>query len=234
MPTRSAAPQAAWSAGLLALTALAAAYPWLREDALDAVVSTLTGAAGWATAIAVSLLGLALTWSTTRRRRWLLPAALALVALAVAARAVPPARELEPGGFTLTTERPSWVNRLPAEGASRLILDSYVSFGLGLAPGTPVATITLRRPDGTLRRRVLEAGRDTADWAARREEPAANPTPAPQPWTSYVGARGDFFGQIYRASWEPGGSLSGQLSLERHPGLPDRVELSVLAVAARP
>ncbi len=231
-PRRVAGPQAAWSAGLLAVTVVAAAYPWLRPQALAAVLSALAGEARWAAAIAVSLVGLALVWIARDRRRWLLPASLVLLGIPILARSTPGAIELESTGFTLTAQAPSWSTSLPPAGSSGLILDSYVSRGLELAHGTPVATLTVRRPDGTLRRRELEIGRETADWAARRPAPAAAPAPLPAPWSSYVGPRGDFLGQIYRATWRPGGRLAGELGLERHPELPAQVELSVLAVAA--
>ncbi len=232
VPTRAASLQAAWSAGLLALATLAAAYPWRSEAALDAAVSLLIGGSGWATAVAVGLLGPALAWVAIRHRRWLVPATLTVVAVTAMVRGAAAPRQIAARGFTLTAASPAFRARLPPEGVSCVILDTYLSRGLDLAAGTPVATLTLRRPDGTLRRRVLAVGPDTADWAARREKNAA-PPPAPPPWSSFVAPSGDFFGQIYRATWDPSGRLAGALWLERHHELPDPVELSVVAVAGQ-
>jgi hypothetical protein len=102
---------------------------------------------------------------------------------------------------------------------------------LELAPGTPVAILDVHRPDGTLRRRLLAAGRDTADWALRR--PPGPAPPAPPAWSSYVAPRGGFFGQVYRTRWSPGDRLEGELVLTRHPALPPQVAVSVVALAGR-
>jgi hypothetical protein len=195
---------------------------------VEAVVSSQVGGILWPIALAASLLGLVLVWATTRRRAALLPATLGLALLVAGARGLPPARSLAGTGFILSAAIPIWSTALPADGVTRLTFDTYLSNGIGLAAGTPVATATVRRPDGTVHRHVLRAGSDTADWAARREPLAAA---APAPWTSFVTPEDGFLGQIYRAAWHPAGELVGNLSLERHPGLPRDVEVSVLDVA---
>jgi hypothetical protein len=102
-----------------------------------------------------------------------------------------------------------------------------------LAPGTVVAVVVVEGPEAVARW-PLRAGIDTGEWAARRDDlPAAAGTA--RPWSTWVAAPGNHFGQRYRASWEPSAPLPGATALrvERAAGLPAEVSLSFTRLEVR-
>jgi hypothetical protein len=78
------------------------------------------------------------------------------------------------------------------------------------------------------------AGRDTADWAARRPDVvAAARCPAPAPVLSWIPASGRFLGATFRARFElPPGTTADRVELLRDAGLPAGVGVAVFWVGA--
>jgi len=169
----------------------------------------------------------------------------AAIALAAAAGAVLFAALLlalpRPGAPVLTAvvaldgSRGSWETDLtaPARAAS-LAIDSSLTHAAGLANGTPVATVTLRRADGARLGWILRAGEATGEWAARRPDVAAGARlRSPPAWLSWVEA--GFFAQRYRALWRlPAPGRFVHLRVERAPGLPADIGLALYQLELRP
>ncbi len=229
--------QRAWTAALVAGTALLAAYPWLRAQPLADFLA-LVGPAPIAALAAAAAVALASLLSTAGRRpRPLLPAAAAaavvFVGILVHQR---PATSLLPDGeaLRLAAGSPLWEIHLqaapgaaPARGVA---LVSTLENGGGVAAGTAVATLLLDDGRGAGRRFTLVAGDDTAEWAARRPDVAralaAAGETTPPAWMSTV-ADG-FFAQRYRRRFElPAAAAIGKLRLELAPGLPPKLALAV-------
>jgi hypothetical protein len=242
-----------WRGALLAGVCLTAAYPWIRRDALSAVLTGLGMGARFPLALVPAALLLAL-WGLERLSARgpgdvpafvspRLGASVAGVAVAVALFAHLPARivQLLPAATAvrLTADRPSWSGELPAAASPAapgraLIVESSLANGAALPRGTPVAEVIAA---GGVRH-ALRAGFETGEWAARRPDVAVYAKfSTPDAWMSWV--VDDFFAQRYRARFvlpanAAGGSGRMPLRIERSPKLPREVEIALHAVGAEP
>ncbi|HEX7183286.1 MAG TPA: hypothetical protein VF756_15710, partial [Thermoanaerobaculia bacterium] len=209
-------PQAVWTGTLLALTALLAAYPWLRQEPLREALALFGLAPGplAVAAVAASFLAIAAAgWAL--RRAWLAAglAAGAVFLAAVIHLPYPGVPLLSPEtSATLDPAHSAWEARLPPRALDSLVVESSLSNGAGLANGTPVATLYL---DGE--RRILRAGEETGEWAARRPDVERSAAlVSPPAWVSWISE--GFFAQRYRALWtveSPG--LLERVRIERDP-----------------
>ncbi|HMB55569.1 MAG TPA: hypothetical protein VKU40_19785, partial [Thermoanaerobaculia bacterium] len=235
-PRSSRVAQAAWCALLLATSALAAAYPWLRAEpaatVLDASRLPTTGWGALAAAVLVTLAAFALL-HLPRRFAALLAAALVLFVFAPRPLLAPHASHalLGRAGAHLTADDPLLDRDLAAPVAlDRLVADGNLSNAAGVEQGTPVATVRLfaaapspGRPVGEpVASWTLHAGVDLAEWAASRPDVAPSLAHrVPRPWVSWVSPEGDCFGHTYRARFAAQGEVEiGRVTVERHPQLP--------------
>ncbi len=184
-----------WTPGLIGLALAAATL---------AAWSGLGPGRAWPSAGVTSRIVLAATALTTP---WL-PPGLAGVAWLAATLAAGPMQPAPPdvSGVALTAEKPRL--QLPAATDRPHVLDISLANAGDVPDGTPVATIT-----ASGERRVLRAGRDTAEWAHERPDVhPAHPLPSP-------------------AVWRPGGhgttslwGASGRIILDLPPGTAPVVE----------
>jgi len=224
--------QGAWSAALLGLTTVLAAYPWLRPEPLPAALNAFgldPVAAHWPWLAVPALVlagGLFLVGSERAAPARLCSVLAALLALAALVGHTG-ARRL-PLVITETVLAGGSAERrftVPADGASdrHLILDSALLDGAGLAPGAAVADVAVQHVDGRVERFAVRAGRETGDWAARRPDlRAAGLAPAPQAWLSWIaGTAPPVFGQRYRARFDLAqGSPLRAIVVSPTPGMP--------------
>lgn len=238
-----------WSGTLIAVAAVAAAYPWLRPQPLQSAVAVFGLAPdlpsvllvlGAAALLLVVPTLLAPLWP--RRGRSFLPAATLTLLFGAALVALPPrpvtAHQLAP--VVITQEEAEWTLELDAGRSARAVLiDSFASNSAPLATGTPLAVLRLSGPAGTVAEWPLRTGIDTGEWAARRSDVASRPGfAAPAPWISWIPPGREFFAQRYRARFaipeaEPIGPIT-RLEVERATDLPARVELSLFSVVLEP
>ena len=233
--------QAVWTAILLGLAGLAAAYPWLRPEPALGALSFLGLGPGPrpVAALLAAALGLAIGAALLARRRepqtaHRLAVALAAgaVALALVAALPPAGRPLATGEVVLDAARPAWSSEIPAESASAVVVESSLSNSTALPPGAPVATLRLHDAAGEVFEWTLRAGRDTGEWAAARPDLAPR-LEAPAPWLSYVA--GSFFGQRYRGRWDlPAPRPVVRAEVELRPDLPADLALALYQVEVRP
>ncbi|MEO6192617.1 MAG: hypothetical protein ABIS20_06380 [Thermoanaerobaculia bacterium] len=236
-------PQAVWTGAALAGTALLAGYPWLREEPLPAYLSLLGLHPGPALAAAAIGLLLALAgfgvwmgrgWGEPLRSARLAGLAAACVALALLAR-LPTAGTalLAPEvPVVLDAGHPAWEAKVSARRIGSVVVESSLSHGAALAPGTPVAIVRLRDAAGPGSAWVLRAGEGTGEWAARRPDVARAGVKAPPPWISWVA--GDFLAQRYRSLWtleRP--ARASLLRIERAPGVPPDLSVAVYQLEIR-
>ncbi|MFP3941875.1 MAG: hypothetical protein ACLF0P_16390, partial [Thermoanaerobaculia bacterium] len=255
-----AAVQGAWSATLLGLAAVVAAYPWLRPRPLPVVLEVLGIGGGWPAALAV-VAGAALLaggWSLAARLRPVrqggppppaagvpgdserAPAAMALAALGLlVVLGVPSGGTDAVGGAgrVLDAKGPAWTLAARDLGSTgpveKLVLDSTLANAVGLPEGTPVATVRLRGRDGREQVWTLRMGRETGEWAAGR--PGPDGASAPRPWIAWVAEEGTFFGRRYRAVRHlPAAVVPEALELTRRSDLPPEVALTVFHLELRP
>src|SRR6185295_13787412 len=145
-------PQRLWTAGLLAGTALLAAYPWLREEPLAAALSLLGLQPGAALAVWVAVVFLALaaigawmgrSWSDALRATRLTGLAAACVLLALLLGL--PARGTDllaaEAPIVLNANHPAWETSIPGTPVRTVVMESNLANGAGLAPGTAVAIV---------------------------------------------------------------------------------------------
>lgn len=233
--------QATWSLTLATGAALTAGYPWLRIQPIDSVLTMLALEAGWRSALIVAaifgavvilLVGLKKRaaikqWKTS----WSVGAAATVIGCGLLIAVSPTFRTLLPNPVVLSASQPA--HEMAVTGPTKeLFVDSYVSNGLSVAPGTPLATISLESPNGTTRRLVLRAGADTGEWAAER--PGVNVT-APPPWISWLAPDGPYFAQRYRTHRRfELATAATKLHLRRLEDLPDELELAVFQIGVRP
>jgi hypothetical protein len=240
------APQVVWSAALLAATALASAYPWLRPRPLAAALGLFGLGGEWAASALVAAVGAAAAvvgWTAAGGpRRVASPsaaaalAAAALVVAFVAALPSPRSRVSIAEPRSLDAENPRLEIELPtgppAAGELVVVADTSLSHAVAVPAATPVATMyligesvpgaaaeaPLLPPAGAW---TLAAGRDTAEWSIRRPEVAALAAhAAPEPWLARVAAD-RFFGLAFRSHVVlPAPRGSRRLVIERHPALP--------------
>ena len=217
--------QLAWSASLALGSAALTFYPWLRDDPVPALLAILLPASAgaslaWsAAALAVATLVLLARLPTPR-------IASVLLVLAVTLQATPRARTLLPDPLPLSTERPSWSSALPSGARlSGVFVDSYLSGAGSLPAGTAVGSVEVVLDDGSMRRREILVGRDTAD--------RDGVEPADTPWTADVPPGMERFGRSARMCWEPAGSGTARsLTVRLGNDLPPDARLVLLWVGA--
>lgn len=234
----------AWWIGILSVgVSILAAYPWLREDPLEAAlgivgIAGIAGiASGWAGALILTLVflacgGLCHFWSQQRSAspEWTAAGmSLALFAAATLAAHRPPAQILlangpkQLGGAVL-----SWkIDLEPGIGFRTVSLDSSLSNSSTIPNGTPVAELRMVSSTGE-QLLTLRTGVDTGEWAARRSDLASMPGfHAPRPHLSWVDASGTFFGQRYRQTWQlETVAPAHSVELRLLPGVPRELELT--------
>ncbi|HEX3130584.1 MAG TPA: hypothetical protein VH394_24815 [Thermoanaerobaculia bacterium] len=129
-------------------------------------------------------------------------------------------------------DRPTREIDLPLEPIASLILASALSNGAPLADGTPVAVIRLTDGEGRSVERIVRAGSDTGEWAARRSDVLKTARlHSPEPWVTWIA--GDFFAQRYRCRWDLPPGRYTRMRIELAPGLPRNVSLAVHQVELR-
>jgi hypothetical protein len=117
-------------------------------------------------------------------------------------------------------------------GARALRIVSYLTHAVALPCGTPLARLTLAAGDDERAAVELVAGRDSADWASRRPDVAAQlACAAPEAHWSWIPAEGRFLGSSYgaRLDW-PQPVDADRLRIERDPRLPESVALALFFV----
>jgi len=253
--------QGVWTAALLGAAALAGSYPWLRGEPLVSVLDLLGLSAGWAGALPILAATAVLTGVAGIVAE--VPAAGPLGAKRVAASATGGAIVLllaagahQPGAvligeatpLVLQAPRTAWstaIESTTSGGAvARIVLDSALGNAVGLAAGTPVATVTLIGAEGPERTWTLHVGEETGEWAAHRPDLAGpGMAPAPRPWISWVNAEPAFYGHRYRAvlpadgnEAPPGSGLPrpDHLEVRLRPDLPPEVVLTIFRLELRP
>jgi hypothetical protein len=235
-------PQGMWTGAALGGTALLAGYPWLREEPLASALGLLGLPIGLWLAAGVVAVFLALAGlGVWMGQRWDEPlrsarlAGLTAASLALALLAGLPGRgaALLPPGLpvVLDAAHPAWEARVPRQAVGSVVVESSLSNGAGLAPGTPVAVARLQDAGGSLDW-TLRAGRETGEWSVRRPDVARLGTLAPSPWISWVA--GDFFAQRYRSKWiPPRRGQASVLRVERAPGVPPDLAVTLYQVEIR-
>ena len=237
-------PQGVWTGAALGGTALLAAYPWLREEPLASALGLLGIPIGplMAAGVVAVLLGAAGfgIWKGRGGEEPLRSARLAGLAAACLGLALlaglpgSGAMLLTPGlPVVLDAGHPVWEARVPRRAVGSVVVESSLSNGAGLAPGTPVAVVHFLDLAGRSLDWTLRAGQETGEWAVRRPDVARTGTLAPSPWISWVA--GDFFGQRYRSRWtlaRPGSAVR-VLRVERAPGVPPDLALALYQVEVR-
>jgi hypothetical protein len=225
--------QLPWSGALLAAAALLAGYPWLRPVPVVAGLEALGLAGGWGAA-AAALLATGAAAAALALPGWprrAAGAALALAAVAVVVAALPPrGRDLLRGRpAELTAAVPRWRHAVP--GSLRLVrLETLLADGAALAPGTPVAAVTVESAGRRVGGFVLRAGRETGEWAAGRPDLRGTAPEGDAP-IAWLPPPGEWFAHAYRASWRPPAPLAADvLRIERDPRLPAGVVLALRRV----
>jgi hypothetical protein len=227
------APQRLWTAAALAGTAVLASYPWMREEPLAEALSLLGLPPGPLLAVLVAAPFLVLAAAGRIGRSTEVSAGAVLFTALLAALPSPGTPLLPPEmPVVINAGRSVWETDLPPERVKSVIVESSLSNGAGIAPGTPVAVLRLRGAAGRSMDRILRAGEDTGEWAARRPDVAAAGARAPRPWVCWVA--GDFFAQRYRSRWQiPRAERFAHLRIELAPGLPPGLVLAVHQLEVR-
>jgi hypothetical protein len=238
-----AVPQAVWTGAALGGTALLAGYPWLRHEPMPTWLSLFGIAPGAGLALVTVCVVLALAglgiwmgrgWGEPLRSARLagLAAACLLLALlsglpdsgtALLAPEVP---------VVLDAGHPAWEAQVSGGSVGSVVVESSLSNGAALAPGTPVAIVHLRAGAGHSADWVLRSGEATGEWAARRADVAGAGVKAPSPWVSWLA--GNFLAQRYRSRWtleRP--ERASSLRIERAPGVPPDLAVAVYQLEIR-
>lgn len=236
-------PQRVWTGAVLLGTTLLASYPWLREEPVAGALSLLGLPPGLPLAACVAAVFLALAglgfwmgrgWDESLRAMRLAGLAGACVALALLLGMPDPGRELlvPETPVVIDAGHPVWEAGLKDQMVRSVVVESNLSNGMGLAPGTPVAVVRLRDLAGHTMGWTLRAGEDTGEWAARRPDVARMGTRTPPAWVSWVA--GDFFAQRYRSRWTlPAPARVSQIRIERAPGAPPELVLALYQLEVR-
>lgn len=233
---RDRAVQATWVTFLLAAGALAAAYPWLRPEPVDAALAALRLEPGpWSALVVTALVSVPALVALRSGRPtpsgdaapwfgWAYPGLGALlVLLAVSGLPASPRVLLDAPGVELTADEPRVDLDLAAGAAvGGLVAQGSLAHAAELPAGTPVVRVVLTGGGRALARWDLDAGTDLAEWAARR--PDVVPTlehPVPPPWLARVPAEGTFFGLTFRSRHDLEAPVApARLMLLRNPELP--------------
>ena len=253
--------QRGWSGVLLALAALAAGYPWLREPlrgAFDLLAWQASGGESWdplrvafdwlATRFSTGVLGVIVPAAAAIAGAWLLLAVArraslrragallaAVVAVAVLVAMPRPAwNVLPPEGVVLRADAPEWSG--PGNYVGRVRVVSSLAGAGDLAPGTPVATLTVERTPGLHHVKwvntlwVLRAGDHTGEWAADRPD-LRGAAPRGPVWWSWLPPPGTFFAHAYAATWTLSRPvIATRVRIVRAADLPPEVTVSLQRV----
>ena len=236
-------PQRVWTGALVGGTALLASYPWLRNEPVGVALSLLGLPPGLLLAATVVCVFLVLAglgvwmgrgWSEPLRSLRLAGLTAACLTLALLTGLPGSGTALLPAEVPVVLDagRPAWETAIPEPAMRSLVVESSLSNGAGLAPGTPVAVVRLRDLSGRTVDWTLRAGQGTGEWAARRPDVARTGTRAPNPWISWVA--GDFFAQRYRDRWtlaRPDRFV--RLRIERAPGVPPDLVVALYQLEIR-
>ena len=236
--------QRIWTGTLATGTLLLAAYPWLRSEPLSDTLRLFGVGGDWSSVLGVVVGFLVVAWlaeaAQARRHRALLPASVALMALAVAALLqLPPAGvySLTGAPVVLTAEHYEVIRDLEVDTpVGAVVVDSYLENSAQLAAGAPFAEVTLETEDGNFQRWLLRVGIESGEWAARREDVASRDGfQAPPPWLSWIPDESAVFAQRYRARWDlPESVRATRLTLTRLPALQSNVGIAILDLELRP
>ena len=236
-------PQRVWTGAVLFGTALLASYPWLREEPLEGAVSLLGRSpdlplATWVGVIFLGLAGLGAWmgrgWDESLRTFRLAGLTGACLVLALLVGMPDPGRELlvPETPVVIDAGHPVWQADFAGQAVRSVVVESNLTNGSGLAPGTPVAVVRLRDLAGHTLGWTLRAGEDTGEWAARRPDVAQMGTRTPPAWVSWVA--GDFFAQRYRSRWTlPRPQRISRVEIERAPGAPPELVLALYQLEVR-
>ena len=220
-----------WQGGLLVFATLSATYPWLRPPHLDDRLLALELDIGIERWLALVALILVAHGATTLTRRAPAPRAMAMAVAGVLLTSAalgawgafePRQTLLSSPRQVLTRDQPRWVAE--GGGCGRLVLDTAVAHGSGVAAGQTVASVSteLAEDEGDLVEK-LRHGDHTGEWSALASgHPAGG-----RPWLHWVAA-GDplFFGTRYRTEIDLDSLCGlGNLVVVRDPELPDEVEV---------
>ncbi|HYN20925.1 MAG TPA: hypothetical protein VE078_08195 [Thermoanaerobaculia bacterium] len=189
---------------------------------------------GFGVAVLVLLVITALLDAYPWRRAEPLPAAFGILGSGTAILAAPGTCLLAPETtVSLDASYPSREKDLPIHPISSLVLDSALSNAADLANGTPVAVLRLTDWDGRTVERIVRAGMDTGEWAAKRPDVIQTARlRSPEPWVTWIA--GDFLGQRYRMRWDlPVPGRFAKIRVERLPDLPPEVTFTVHQVELR-
>jgi hypothetical protein len=235
--------QRIWTGALVTGALLLAAYPWLRTEPLSDTLRLFGVGGGWSSVLGVLIGFLVIAWlaemAQARKRRALLPAALALGALAVATLLQLPsssAYSLAGTPIVMTSEQHEVVRDLePDVPVGSVVIDSYLENSTSLAAGTPVAEVTLDMEDGNHQRWLLRVGIESGEWAARREDVASlEGFQAPPPWLTWIPGGSEIFAHRYRARWDlPEPATATRITIARRPELPPEVGIAIFRLEIR-
>lgn len=236
-PERRGAPAAGrrvLAAGILGGALVAAAYPWLRSEPVEAVLAGLFRHPTVPVTVFVLLAfagALSLDRFVSSRAAVVVASGLLLAAVATSPRilAVP----LEEAPRALAEGAPVLRVELPASTRS-VVLDTQLVHGGDLGAGQRVAAVLVRDPEARiLLREELRVGRDTADWAAARLPPG-DPARRLAAFSHRVAETGDLLARRYRTVVRIG-PLDGPgfLEVRRRPDLPPETRLIVLRLEVR-
>lgn len=174
---------------------------------------------------------------------WLRAAPIATLAASLASLAHPVVdTPLAERAVVLTRASPTFEAELSGGRVGALVLDSYLTHGVDLPCGQPLATVTLDdRRAGEEARKLskgawsgrLAVGRDSAEWAAGRPDVAARlACSAPPPWISWIPSDGRFLGQTTRSRLAlPFAHRARTVRIERDAALPEDTALALFFVA---
>ncbi len=236
-------PQRVWTGAVLTGTALLASYPWLREEPLARAVALLGLPAGpalaaWVAAVFLGIAGLGVWmgrgWEESLRATRLAGLAGACLALALLLGMPDPGRELlvPETPVVIDAGHPRWQTQLKEQMVGSVVVESNLSNGMSLPPGTPVAVVRLRDLAGGSVGWTLRTGEETGEWAARRPDVVEAGTRTPPAWVSWVA--GDFFAQRYRSRWTlPAPTRISRVEIERVPGAPPELVLALYQLEVR-
>jgi hypothetical protein len=218
---RASTVQLAWSGTLALVCAVPASYPWLRAEPLGTVAGWLPSLLqGWMGALLIAALALLIVRSRSPGP------ALAGVLLGLTLVATPRAHTVLAQPLLLTAESPSWSSEVPSGSRlAKVTVDSYLTGAGSLPDGTAIGTLEALLADGTVRRRTLVVGRDTAN----RD---SGSLPA-SPWHFELSSDGRSFAASARTRWAPSGAGPiRSLSVLRDGSLPEGGQLVLLWVGA--
>ncbi|MFQ5526056.1 MAG: hypothetical protein ACE5GX_07305 [Thermoanaerobaculia bacterium] len=231
--------QRVWSLAVLLGAVAASAYPWLRAEPVSSTLGMIGLRPGWLGAVIIGIVFWSLVAAHGMSRktpiadrsagRSLAPAAFVLFG-AVLLTVFPPFRAAlqEPIVVSQATPAREITARMRI---GEIFVDSYLSNGFLVEPGTSLATVALETLGGGGFEFKLTSGTDTGEWAANRPDLSVEVPPA---WISWLAPDGPYFAQRYR-TWRTLDSPLDviRLRIVRADGLPAELEVAVVQIGAR-